>query len=147
MAAFTGREALLKKILTTSYERRFREQVEPDGSQPLELRRTKGMIYSISNLRALMLIAGMAADNGYTEYLSPDEKYGDVVIKKALDYLYPYAVSFDSFPYEEFKPELVPEMMKAVLLWADGRFAKEGYIDKADLISNKFILESAYPGI
>jgi len=34
-----------------------------------------------------------------------------------------------------------------VLLWADGRFAKEGYIDKADLISNKFILESAYPGI
>ena len=121
--------------------------MEFDGRQPLELRRTMAMVYSISNLRSLMLISGMAADLGYTEYLSQDSKYGDSIIKKALDYLYPYAVSPELFPYQELKFGIVPERMKALLIWADRHFIGEGYGEKADSISGEVVLESVYPGV
>ncbi|MBR5241502.1 MAG: alginate lyase family protein, partial [Clostridia bacterium] len=56
-AIFTGRKFLAEKICKTAYARRFLSQVEPDGSQPLELARTRAMNYSIDNAQGLILIA------------------------------------------------------------------------------------------
>ena len=144
---FCGREALIKKVCQTSYERRFKTQIEPDGKQPLELARTMGMVYSISNITGLLLIANMASGCGWTEYISSDVKYGDAAVKKAIDYIYPYTLALESFPYSEIKPEIVPEKMKGVLLFADRIWSGEGYGDKANKVSDKTMIESAYPGI
>ena len=129
-AIFTEREALIKKICDTAYYRRFTLQIEPDGKQPLELARTRALLYSASNTKALMLIANMAARCGYTNYISRDERYGDNAIKKCIDFIYPYYVSPETFPYQEMKFDF-PAVIIALLTWADEHFSGMGYKEKA----------------
>ena len=136
-AIFTGREALVKKICETAYHRRFTLQIKPDGAQPLELARTRAMIYSISNTTALTLIANMAVANGYSKYISYDEKYGDSAIKKSIDFIYPYFIAPDTFPYQEMDFGF-PDRMIRLLAWADAHFEGEGYLEKAKAIDGKF---------
>ena len=108
-AIFTGREALVKKICTTAYKRRFKDQIEKDGKMPYELARTMAFHYSLSNIRGLYLIANMAKMHGYSEFFEPDSEYGVCLLKEAVDFLYPYMLDNSSFPYPEmFNPELFP---------------------------------------
>lgn len=146
-AVFTGREALAKKVCATAYNRRITDQIEPDGSQPLELRRTMAMIYSISNLKAISLLVNLASSLGYAEYTSADPRYGDAALKKAVDFLCPYALDMKSFPYVEFKPELVGKSMKELLLWASDRFSVKEYLEYANKLSCVESLRAAYPMI
>jgi len=53
-----------KKILTTGLARRLAAQIEPDGSQPRELARTKSFEYSLFNLEALFTCARLADHAG-----------------------------------------------------------------------------------
>ena len=133
-AIFTERPALIKKVCTTAYERRLLSQIEPDGSQPLELARTMAMIYSLSNLWAYSLISNMAASQGYAKYWDKNSKFGDSAIKKAVDFLYPYYEHPETFPYEEIKFEGVHIAMARMLSVLDARFKVEGYGDKARAI-------------
>ncbi len=128
-AIFTGRESLVKKICETAYYRRFVLQIEPDGAQPLELARTRGLLYSASNTKALMLIANMAASHGYEKYLLPDARYGDNAVKKCIDYIYPYYVSPETFPYQEMAFDF-PAFMVTLLSWADAHYPNMGYREK-----------------
>ena len=128
-AIFTGREALIKKICETAYYRRFVLQIEPDGSQPLELKRTRALLYSASNTKALALLANMAAANGYEKYLLPDARYGDNAVKKSIDFIYPYYVSPETFPYQEMSFDF-PAFMLSLLTWADAHFPNSGYKEK-----------------
>ena len=128
-AIFTGREALAKKICDTAYYRRFVLQIEPDGSQPLELERTRALLYSASNTKALALLANMAAANGYENYLLPDARYGDNAVKKCIDFIYPYYVSPETFPYQEMSFDF-PAFMLSLLTWADAHFPNSGYKEK-----------------
>ena len=130
-AIFTGREALIKKICTTAYARRIRIQIEPDGAQPLELRRTMAMVYSLSNLYAFSLIANIASSVGYTEYWGYDEKFGGAAIKKALDFLYPYYENMDTFPYQEINPQAVHSRFAKMLAIVGARLNLPEYTARA----------------
>ena len=108
-AIFTGRKALIRKICTTAYKRRFKDQIEKDGKQPYELARTMAFHYSLCNIRGLYLIANMAKMQGYGEFFEPDADYGVCLLKQAVDFLYPYMTDTKSFPYPEtFNEELFP---------------------------------------
>ena len=130
-AIFTGRKFLADKICTTAYERRFKPHVKPDGSQPLELERTRGMNYSLQTTRGLMLIANMAKKCGYNHFLEKDKDCGVCLVKATVDFIYPYAVAPETFPYEEIKYEYVPEEITDILLRTDILFPGEGYAEKA----------------
>ena len=131
IAVFTGREALFKKICDTAYVRRFSDQIEPDGSQPLELARTQGMLYTLANLEGLIAIADIAEIHGCSEFFKYDEKYGACALKKAIDFIYPYALSPETFPYQEINPSAIPERMAYSLVWLDARCPSENYGEKA----------------
>jgi len=133
-AIFTGRPALIKKVCTTAYERRILSQLKPDGSQPLELARTQAMIYSLSNLWAYSLLSNMAAAQGYAEYWDKNELFGDSVIKKAVNFLYPYYEHPETFPYEEIKFEHAHFHMARMLMVLHARFKDEGYGERAKAI-------------
>ncbi len=136
IATFTGREALAKKICTTAYHRRFKLQIEPNGKMPLELARATGMHYTLATLRICTNLATLAKRWGYTEFTEEDKDAGVCLIKAAIDYIYPYVLDPEAFPYSEtFNPELVPtmdEFMMLILEFAETNFKGEGYREKAE---------------
>lgn len=102
-ALYTGRTSIARDILSTVPERRFTEQIDPDGTQPRELRRSRSWEYSLYNLRGLYSLAEMASRIGID--LWHHEMDGFIPLKAATDYLAPYASLDKEWPYYQLKKE------------------------------------------
>ncbi len=102
VALYTGdkeiaRRAIEKgKILIAS-------QIEPDGSQPLELKRTKAFSYSIYNLSAYSQLAEIAHNINVDlwNYVTPEGRS----LPKAVEFLAPYRSETMKWPYKEISPK------------------------------------------
>jgi len=131
-AVFTDRPALIKKILTTSYDRRFKTQIQKDGSMPHELARTKGMGYTIYTMQAFSVLANAAEGRGFDKYWGTDPDLGCCLLKQSVDFLYPYAIGTEPFPYQELHPEDAAYKLAEIMLSVDKRFPGEGYRERAE---------------
>jgi hypothetical protein len=96
-ALFIGEENFAKQILETAKKKRIALQVQPDGRQPLELARTNAWGYSVGNLSGLMSLAdlGECVGVGLWNFQTEDGRS----IRKALDYLAPFALDGSEWPY------------------------------------------------
>ncbi len=74
-------------------------QIEPDGSQPMELKRTKPFGYCLFNLDALGIAAHILStpDNNLWEFSTSDGRS----IAKALAYMTPYIANKDTWPHQK----------------------------------------------
>lgn len=102
LAMFTGNVEIAKSTLEDVKTRRIATQIEADGRQPLELDRTKSFSYSVMNLKGMFELANMADQMGIDlwHYQSPDGRS----IRKALDYLLPYAAPEATWPHQQITP-------------------------------------------
>ncbi|HBB87717.1 MAG TPA: hypothetical protein DC047_08895 [Blastocatellia bacterium] len=132
-ALFVRRNDLAKQIAEAAKEKRIALQIEPDGRQPLELRRTKAWSYSNMNLDGLMQLARLAENVGVDlwNYQTKDERG----IRGALEYLYPYAMGDQKWTYQQiggFEAKLFyPVMRRAASHYQDQKFkAAESRIPK-----------------
>ena len=118
-AIFTGQDSVAKMILDSVGLKRITLQVEPDGSQPFELRRTKAMSYSIKNLRHLIENAILAEHFGMDLWQYESEKGGS--IRGALEYLVPFYTDGKEFTYEQIDgiEKLDKSLYELLLLAAD----------------------------
>jgi hypothetical protein len=93
-AVFIGRKDLALEKLE-GLKARVAAQIEPDGRQPLELARTKSLSYSCFNLKAYCEAAMEAEKLGLDlwTYKTDDGRS----IKKALDYILPYAMHPETY--------------------------------------------------
>jgi len=98
-ALFLGQTNLATDILKTARAKRLAVQIEPDGRQPLELVRTKAWSYSTANLAGLMSLAKLGECVGVDlwHYETPDGRG----IRKALDYLTPFALGEKKWPDQQ----------------------------------------------
>jgi hypothetical protein len=89
LALVLGKTDFARKILSDGLEKRIARQIEPDGSQPLELVRTKSLSYSLFNLEALCNLATLAehVNIDWWAYTTKDGRS----LRVALRYLAPYA--------------------------------------------------------
>lgn len=134
-ALFVRRNDLAKQIAEAAKEKRIALQIEPDGRQPLELRRTKAWSYSNMNLDGLLQLARLAENVGVDlwNYQTKDRRS----IRAALDYLYPYAIGDQKWNYPQIggfeAKSFYPLMHRATAHYQDQKFkAAELRIPKLD---------------
>ena len=101
IALFVGDEERAEKEIF-SLRARIDEQIAPDGSQPLELKRTRCWHYSIFNLVAYIRSASIARKLGVD--LWSHQGANGQSISRAVDFLIPYATDRSNNPW------MFPEM-------------------------------------
>ncbi len=118
-AIFTGQDSVAKMILDSVGIKRISIQIEPDGSQPFELARTKAMSYCIKNIRHLMENAVLAEHFGIDLWTYESEKGAS--IRLAIQFLIPFLTGEKEFPYQQIGgiESHAGEFYKLLLLAAD----------------------------
>jgi hypothetical protein len=102
MALYLGRDDLARNVISQVLERRISIQVETDGSQPLELERTKSWGYSNMNLAALVELAHLGRRVGVDLWTAstPDGRS----LRGALSFLLPYALGEREWTWPLLEP-------------------------------------------
>lgn len=129
LALALGKQDLAREKLESVKENRIARQIEPDGAQPMELRRTKSFNYSVMNLTGLTELATLG------EWVGVDlwtyETVDGRSIRQALEFLVPYVEKVpEGWPprfwhYKQIVPFL-PEILAPAF-----RMASIGYQDEA----------------
>jgi hypothetical protein len=101
-ALFVGKDAIARKFVAEFPERRLFTQIEPDGSQPLELARTTALGYSTFNLTHILDMCYLAKSLNIDLY---NTKSADGrCISKAFDFLAQFVgKSQIQFAYKQIK--------------------------------------------
>jgi hypothetical protein len=112
IALFLGKDDVATQVVRAAKSERIARQIEPDGSQPLELVRTKSWDYSMLNLEALMQLAwiGERFDEDLWTYTTDDGR----CIRKAIDFLLPSALGKDVWVHAQIA-RMETERMYTVL--------------------------------
>jgi hypothetical protein len=123
-ALFLKKQDIARKILQTAGERRVAVQVAPDGSQQLELNRTKAWSYSVGNLAGLMALArlGEHIDVDLWHYETKDGRS----IRKAIDFLAPFGTGDRAWPHQQING-FSPEIFYPVLRLAAAKYPNGSY--------------------
>lgn len=113
-ALFTGRKDLAREILLGVPKRRIDVQIEPDGRQPLELRRTRSHSYSCFNLDMLLHLALLGETLGVDiwGYESADGRS----IRKAAAFMTPHWTGERKWPCQQITPEPIAPGRETVSL-------------------------------
>ena len=126
-ALFVGREDIARKFITEFPARRLFMQIEPDGSQPLELARTTALGYSTFNLTHILDMCCLAKSLNVDLF---NAKSADGrSISKAIDFLTQFVGKPQSqFPYKQIKEwDSVQKKLFWQLYRADKFLAKPVY--------------------
>lgn len=125
-ARFVGRDALATNVLEAVKTKRIARQIKPDGEQPLETARADSWGYSVMNLRGLMTLARVGKKHGVNlwDYQTPDGRS----IRKAFDFLLPFALGQKKWPFHEDRKlarrEFRPLIREAAEVWPGGTYSK-----------------------
>lgn len=96
---YLGKTEDAKNRLENKTKARIASQIEPDGSQPHELARTKSLGYSTMNLRGFLHLANMGQKLGVDLWNFKTEDGRGIIA--ALDYLYPFATGEKTWEREQ----------------------------------------------
>ena len=130
---FLGKKEMAKEYLTSTVNR-VKEQIEPDGKQPLELARTKALSYSTFSLEAWFKTATLADNIGVDiwHYSTADGRS----MKKAFDWLIPYAMGDKKWEYKQIQ-SYSKKTLYRLLLQASDKYQDAHYYDLAMKIKDK----------
>ncbi|KAG0245810.1 alginate lyase-domain-containing protein [Mortierella sp. GBAus27b] len=132
---FLGRVEDARAVAKEALHKRIDTQITGKGSQPEELARKTSWYYSVFNLQALMTLARWGDDLGVDmwNYEGPQGQS----IKKAIDFLLPYALSGgEGWPVENWKGFDMTDYLKCLQI-AWHIYGDEKYIEAIDVLGPK----------
>lgn len=126
-ALFANRPDVAMRMIEKAKTHRIPEQIEPDGRMPHELARTKAFTYSTFNLRAFFYLARMGDRVGIDlwQHSTSDGR----TLKKALDFLAPYADPSARWPYEQIGDEDYRATLQPLLRMAASAYGQHPYAE------------------
>ena len=123
-ALFVGREEIARKVLSRVPARRIATQIEPDGSQPYELARTKSFSYSLMNLRGMFDLATLGERAGVDLWNCQTEDGRSM--RNALEWLIPYATGAKKWQHNQITTvrsgALFPLLRRAAIAYNQPRY-------------------------
>ena len=123
-ALFVGDVARARQILLAARQRRVAAQIEPDGTMPHELRRTKSAGYTLYNTRAMIRLARLGEPLGIDlwNFHTIDGRS----LRKALDFFSVYADPDKAWPHKQIEP-FGRQGITVFLQQASTRYADQPY--------------------
>jgi hypothetical protein len=102
IALFLNKTDIAKNILESTMHNLIPKEIRSDGRQPFELKRTNSWDYSTFNLQGLFELAGIGQHIGMDlwNYKAPNGT-ARPLLQAALDYLLPYALKKQPWPYPQ----------------------------------------------
>jgi len=132
-AIFVGKEDIARKYCYDFAARRLFTQIEPDGSQPMELARTTALGYSTFNLTHILDMCHLAKSLNIDIYHASSTDGRS--ISKALEFLSQFAGKPQSqFPYKQIKDW---DAVQTKLCWQ---------LYRADKLNSTPVFEKYYKG-
>jgi len=125
IALFLGKNDFAKNILEVAKQKRIASQIEKDGRQPNELRRTRSWHYSCMNLSAFMHLA-LLGEHVQVDLWNYQSKQGGS-IRKALDYLLPFVSDSSKWGYKQITPFHTESESIGLLCIAEKKYDKKMY--------------------
>ena len=145
-ALFLGDRGRAEKTIREAETKRIARQIEPDGSEPLELARTRAFSYSVMNLRGLMELAqlGRLVRVDLWSFRTTDGRS----IRTALDFLAPFAAGDKKWTYKQisgFHPEeLTPLLLRAAASYHEPRYQQLAHkLESPDANVDLMLLQAA----
>jgi Alginate lyase len=125
IALFLNKTDLAKKTIEDLMHKELALKIQPDGSQPYELRRTRALDYSMFNLLGLFKVAGIGEHLGIDLWNFKTSQGSG--IQGALDYLMPYLLENQTWPF----PQIVPiraTVLDDMLCMAITQYQNKSYV-------------------
>jgi len=123
---YLNKTETVKEYLSTITKNRIFSQIEPDGSQPLELARTKSFSYSVMNLHGFLELARLGQKVGVNlwDLASEDGRS----IKKGYQYMLPYLSNEKKWEHQQIddrkhsEEKLISDLKYALYMFKDNSF-------------------------
>jgi hypothetical protein len=136
-ALFLGKDSIARNIIENFPQMRIFKQIEVDGSQPLELARTKAFHYSVFNLNFFIDISFLAKKIGI-DLINSTSSDGKSIVK-AIEFLIPYlGTKVVDFPYKQITDWGKQEDLYWLIIRSNSLLSKPDYSE----IYTRFLLSS-----
>lgn len=130
IAVFIGDEEQARRILIDLRDRRLPAGVEPDGSQPEELRRTMSLHYSLFSLSAYAM-AARVSEGLEIDLWHPSEPQSPG-FESALRYAAPYVTRQDEWPHQQIKRYTISDSQAHLFYLASTTLGDASYLALLD---------------
>jgi hypothetical protein len=145
IALYLNKTEIAIDILERNTEKAIGTKINQDGSQPYEIERSKSLDYHIYNLQAFFNLAKVGDNLGIDlwHYESPEGSG----LKRAFDYLLPYVLEKQQWPYQQegpirsyrladllcqaskhYEPDTIYREAYKSISWDDGTYAPNSLI-------------------
>lgn len=121
-AIYSGELKVATEMAQQFVQKRIVSQIEPDGSMPEEMARTRPLFYSNYNLHAMFLVASLAQAVDVDVWNADKSR-----LRSGLDFLVPYADPNEPWPHGSIKKADRMKMF-AILLMADRAYPDGNYL-------------------
>jgi hypothetical protein len=130
IAMFVGERETARQIVESAKAKRIARCIEPNGEQPEELGRTKGLHYCVFNMSAMAVLArnGEHLDVDLWNYESEDGRS----LRRGLDFVLPYLLGEKEWPHEQIEEMSVSPSDTGLFYLAARHYENPRYLRAVD---------------